>query len=334
MAARALLSSCSGAPALQWVAIAWGTASGLRAVDNAVRVRDGVDPLRCNVSGSGLTFCQVGDNSVAVAAVDGEGDAVDGIEADDVCVSIEGGGITSVAVVGELGVVEVVYRVPEGSLQVSLTLSVCGAVLRGSPWTIRCPLGGSAILASVAPDRVAAFLRELSVWLPRPVYRLLYRGSRDGMTGAAFHRLCDGKGPTLALLRCDSGWVFGGYTDASWESTPLGKDIRSPAAFLFSVTGPDVTVPTRFPVVRGKAAQALWGRTGCGPVFSGGLYVVASGISSTGCFDGTSSRHNGGNYYPDPIQVAREHTTWARYFVPVELEVFAVTLTYTPVNPS
>ncbi|MDR3738091.1 MAG: TLD domain-containing protein, partial [Terracidiphilus sp.] len=180
--------------------------------------------------------------------------------------------------VGEVGVVEVVYRVPAGRVEsVTLSLSVCGLPLPASPWTVlKSLLGGSAILASVAPAGVAAFLRELSAWLPHRAYTLLYRGSRDGMTAAAFHGLCDGKGPTLVLVQCEEGWVFGGHAGASWEPPPGFKVIPSGDAFLFSVTGPYTTAPVHFPVKASDMSHALYGSATCGPVFYGGLCVYAS----------------------------------------------------------
>ncbi|MDR3739040.1 MAG: TLD domain-containing protein, partial [Terracidiphilus sp.] len=122
------------------------------------------------------------------------------------------------------------------------------------PFPSKQGLDVSAILASVAPERLAAFLGELSAWLPRRAYTLLYRGSRDGMTARAFHRLCDRKGPTLVLVQCDKGWVFGGHAGVSWVSPPGGyKDFASADTFLLSVTGPYTTAPVRFPVKAGKA---------------------------------------------------------------------------------
>jgi hypothetical protein len=48
---------------------------------------------------------------------------------------------------------------------------------------------------------------------------LLYRGSRDGWTSKDFHRLCDGKSPTISLLKIKNGLFkkgpcIGGYTEA------------------------------------------------------------------------------------------------------------------------
>ena len=53
---------------------------------------------------------------------------------------------------------------------------------------------------------------------------LLYRGSRDGWTGANLHSCCDSKGPTLTVIQvntevnaCRQVSVCGGYTEEQWE---------------------------------------------------------------------------------------------------------------------
>ena len=43
----------------------------------------------------------------------------------------------------------------------------------------------------------------------------LYRGSEDGFFTEDFHRLSDGKGPTLSLFKVkDTGHCIGGFTNA------------------------------------------------------------------------------------------------------------------------
>ena len=49
-------------------------------------------------------------------------------------------------------------------------------------------------------------------------FRLIFRGSKDGFTAAAFHLKCDNKGPTFIIIKSESGKIFGGYTDIAWTS--------------------------------------------------------------------------------------------------------------------
>lgn len=326
--ACALLSISAGAASSSgFVAITRDSASLLLAIDAAVRVRDGIDPHRCSVSGQGRLAYTAGENGVTVCAVDDEGDAVESMEAEDVtvCVSTEGASVMAVAV-GEAGVVTVVYRVPNDSVMpVALMVSVCGVVLPGSPWIVQCLLADSVILGNVAPARRAAFLRELSaVWLPGRSYTLLYRGSRHGMYSRAFHTYCDGQGPTLVLIRCNKGNVFGGYAGASWVTPPLPYDeyAASPDSFLLSVVGPHSPDPVRFPVV--SADRALYFSGYSGPVFDEGLTVQSSNPGRTALFGKDSNCGISGRVYEDVLGKGNESLTGSRFFVPTEIEAFAV----------
>jgi hypothetical protein len=46
----------------------------------------------------------------------------------------------------------------------------------------------------------------------------LYRGSEHEFSAAAFHRLCDNKGPTVVLIKAKNGRVAAGYSCVSWKS--------------------------------------------------------------------------------------------------------------------
>ena len=75
--------------------------------------------------------------------------------------------------------------------------------------------------------------------------KLLFRGSRDGMTSKVFHDKCDNQGPTLSLFRNEKGHIFGGY--ASISSTNSGENKNADESFLFSLTNIYNTQPTKFP---------------------------------------------------------------------------------------
>ena len=121
----------------------------------------------------------------------------------------------------------------------------------------------------------ARFLSALQEWLPHEcVGPLLYRGSRDGMTPAAFHGACDDQGPTLTLIRSENGYTFGGYSPVPWSRSSyrsrvcqwrspydvhgssglsLAETRRRPDAFLFSLVGPYCAV-AQFPFLKPQAA--------------------------------------------------------------------------------
>lgn len=127
---------------------------------------------------------------------------------------------------------------------------------------------------------------------------LLYRGSRDGMTPAAFHAACDRKGPTLTLIRADSGFTFGGYTSTPWDS--VGAYTACPDAFLFCVAGPHC-LATKFPLVVGEEGKALLCAKGTGPAFGCGDLWVLSGSGAAGALFDDSSSCTLGKTYEDVL---------------------------------
>jgi len=69
--------------------------------------------------------------------------------------------------------------------------------------------------------------------------KLLYRASTDGKQNHIFHQRCDGKGPTLTVVKCQfdgssNASIIGGFLDQSWHSE--NANIHSDKAFIFSLT--------------------------------------------------------------------------------------------------
>lgn len=80
----------------------------------------------------------------------------------------------------------------------------------------------------------------LSDWVSEcfsePVFKLLYRGARDGYKAENFHSKCDNQGATLTIIKSVSGPVFGGFTTCSWEKTTEARYQKDPIAFIFHLT--------------------------------------------------------------------------------------------------
>lgn len=53
--------------------------------------------------------------------------------------------------------------------------------------------------------------------------KLIYQGSKHGWKVSDFHKNCDGKGPTLTVLKSSAGQVFGGFTSVPWQTNEVGK---------------------------------------------------------------------------------------------------------------
>ena len=65
------------------------------------------------------------------------------------------------------------------------------------------------------------YLTWLDKWL-KPVTRQssywnrCYRATVNGWSSSTFHSNCDGKGPTVTIIRVGK-YIFGGYTSVSWR---------------------------------------------------------------------------------------------------------------------
>ena len=51
-------------------------------------------------------------------------------------------------------------------------------------------------------------------------WHLLYKATRDGWNAENFHEKCDGKCPTLVVIKSDDN-VFGGYAEKPWFTRKL-----------------------------------------------------------------------------------------------------------------
>ncbi|MDR3740143.1 MAG: TLD domain-containing protein [Terracidiphilus sp.] len=208
---------------------------------------------------------------------------------------------------------------------------VRGSCVRVAPWL---PLGevlsGSVVLESVGEEMRAGFVAALTdVWLggQQRLGALTYHGRRDGMTATAFHGCCDGKGPTLTLIRSENGCVFGGYVSSSWEAPQRGiQYVACDEAFLFSVVGPFGSV-TQFPLRAGRRGEAMSCSSDRGPSF--GDYMgfndleVRSAGGARDLFDGNSYCYLG-SAFVDTLGKGGKTFTGTLFFFPTDIEVYAV----------
>ncbi|CEO96567.1 BTB domain-containing protein [Plasmodiophora brassicae] len=102
-------------------------------------------------------------------------------------------------------------------------------------------------------------------------FRVIYRASRDGFFARSFHDKCDGKGPTVVLVRSTNGYVFGGFNANSWASYGSSSSRHN---FLFALTGPNRKYPVTEPEYACVNNQA------CGPVFGRGPDLSISDMSN------------------------------------------------------
>jgi hypothetical protein len=190
-------------------------------------------------------------------------------------------------------------------------------------------------LSHVSDDIRYEFIAKLiTKWLPDKRFELLYHGSRDGMTPAAFHDKCDGKGPTLVLVAGQSEGqpvcVFGGYAGASWErgsESGMGKAIDAWDSFLFTVLNPFGDGIVKMAVNEGskRVGKAMLCHACCGPVFDTGFVVEGSSDSPTAAFNESSlCLLQSLGTFGDPLGRGHKSFTGASRFRPLEIEVWSV----------
>jgi len=73
--------------------------------------------------------------------------------------------------------------------------------------------------------------------------KLLYRASNDGWADPDFHSRCDNKGPTVTVIKCTDGYVFGGFASTSWAS--IQHFVECANAFIFSLHRPGSVDPVK-----------------------------------------------------------------------------------------
>ena len=66
----------------------------------------------------------------------------------------------------------------------------------------------------------SSFTKILGTWLPKTGnWAACWRGTRDGWAASTFHSNCDGKIPTLVIVKViknSKNFIFGGYCTATW----------------------------------------------------------------------------------------------------------------------
>ena len=124
---------------------------------------------------------------------------------------------------------------------------------------------------------------------------LLYRATKDGFHGRAFHSKCDGKWNTITIIKNNLNYVFGGFASSAWNSS--GNYVNDPNAFIFSLRRAGISFKDKFTVK--SAVYALAGISSCGPIFGGGhdIYIRNESNKTTGSHSDFGHSYNLPNEY-------------------------------------
>ena len=83
-------------------------------------------------------------------------------------------------------------------------------------------LGLSAILRSLDYNKylkvLFSYLDPVLINKERSRFVRCWHAKTDGWAASTFHSNCNGRGPTVTIIKVNS-YIFGGYTDVSWTSS-------------------------------------------------------------------------------------------------------------------
>jgi len=113
------------------------------------------------------------------------------------------------------------------------------------------------------PLLTPAYQSQLATWGFTPV-SLVYKSSSDGLTNSAFHNKCDSLSRSIAVIKTENGYIFGGIATNDWSGTAYKS---STTAFVFNLYG-NASAPIKWDIA--QTANAMYARTNYGPTFGGG----------------------------------------------------------------
>ena len=123
-------------------------------------------------------------------------------------------------------------------------------------------------------------------------FKLLYRASEHGFGSNDFHLKCDGHANTLKIFKAN-GFIFGGFSSVTWDSTSLYKPDAN--AFLFSLTNKD-NQACKMKIDPDQHQNAIYCDAEYGPTFDNGHAIYISSNANTN----TYSNSNLGYTYKHP----------------------------------
>ena len=81
-------------------------------------------------------------------------------------------------------------------------------------------LSASIILRGLNPNKylgkLISFLDPVLPTASRTDFARCWHAMTDGWAASTFHSNCDGRGPTVTIIKVNE-YIFGGYTDVSWS---------------------------------------------------------------------------------------------------------------------
>ena len=145
-------------------------------------------------------------------------------------------------------------------------------------------------------------------------YKLLYRGTRDGMNASSFHQKCNSIPQTVSIVQTTKGYKFGGYAEKTWENHN-GIWIKDDKSFVFSIDHMKI-----YNHVQGT--DAILHNNDFGPSFKLCIYLYQDFSNN----ENHTNDKNSANQYFSGFNSDYELNDGEQYFSLAEIEVFQVLL--------
>ena len=149
-------------------------------------------------------------------------------------------------------------------------------------------------------------------------FELLYRGTRDGFAASVFHSKCDGIKSTLIVIKETNGYVFGGYTSVTWDSSLSGYKPDS-EAFIYTFLNPNNS-PLKLPII--TVTYGICNNPSYGPTFGGGHDILVTDNSNMNSNNYLNGHSYTSGYSGSSLGVFFKGGSYN--FMTAEIEVFRV----------
>ena len=146
-------------------------------------------------------------------------------------------------------------------------------------------------------------------------YKLLYRGTRDGMNASFFHQKCNSIPNTISIIQTTKGYKFGGYAEQTWENNSSGTPIKDDKSFVFSIDYMKI-----YNHVKGK--DAIYHDNNYGPSFTYCIYLYKDFSKNE---NNTCDKYHTNSYYSG-FNRDYELNDGEQHFSVAEIEVFQIIL--------
>ncbi|XP_068706641.1 uncharacterized protein [Montipora foliosa] len=205
----------------------------------------------------------------------------------------------------------------------------CKPGYSGNGKTCRVTLPSSNILGNLDGKylvKLNSFLVPVLQSSSRSGFVRCWRAKTDGWAASTFHSNCDGKGPTVTIIKVGS-YIFGGYTDLSWYSSSCGY-ASSSKSFIYSLYNINGFAPVKRQVKSGGQSSAIYRCSNDGPTFGNGHDIY---ISNNAASNRHSYTYCGNGYHLPPGYSSSGYScrfyAGSYKFTPTDIEVFYETTT-------